>query len=435
VAVAVAVSEPVEQRARRRRIVRNPCGDRGVVAHHARRHELRGRHSRPTADHPHFLVDLVGQRDGAAQRDALRRVSAHHRIFHVEVQIADRRNHFATEPDAGLRILGLQPMVRVEHHRQEVPGHREVVELMLFEREQARAGFLDDADLDPADQRQLAPDQLRCQCTIGRMDHRRVALVTKTRIRLQHDALPAPPFLQPIRAGADRVRHHPPAGISVGVDHLARHRGKRGQREIGEQFVVGKREFEAQRIAVHRPQPFDRRVVVELPGRARLRHDRVGADEPAVDRLQPVRTGARIEHPLDRKDVVGGGEFASLPAEHRIVGKIDAGPDANRPGRAVGRNLRQRLRRVGHQPVRARKVVVAVERIEDRPVDVVRVQVAGRLRIEPGFRDPDRDPQHLAGIRLPERRAGRQHRQRPQHSRGDPQQASPSMRIRHHWPR
>ena len=87
-----------------------------------------------------------------------------------------------------------------------------------------------------------------------------------------------------------------------------------------------------------------------------------------------------------------------LPLERGIVGEVDARLHRDRPRHAVGGDLRQRGGGVRDDPVRPREVVVRVRRVEDRAVDVVRVDVAARLRIEAGFRRRKRDPQHLVGI-------------------------------------
>ncbi len=50
-----------------------------------------------------------------------------------------------------------------------------------------------------------------------------------------------------------------------------------------------------------------------------------------------------------------------------------------------------------------RQIVVLVERVEYRGVDVVGIGVDPRLRIEAGLRDREHDVQHLRGIRLRER--------------------------------
>ena len=60
---------------------------------------------------------------------------------------------------------------------------------------------------------------------------------------------------------------------------------------------------------------------------------------------------------------------------------MDAGLEPYRPSHAVGGDLRQRGGRVRHDPVRPREVVVGVRRIEYRAVDVIRVEVAARLRL------------------------------------------------------
>ncbi len=391
------------------------------MAAHPRRDHLRGRHALALADDPDVLVDVVGERDGAPQRDPLRRVAADDGILHVEVEVAHRRQHLPLQLHAGVGVLRQQPVAGIEHLRHQVDRDREVVEVVLRKSEQPRARFVDDAHLDPANERQLPPDELCRPLPVGGIGRRRIAQFAKARIGVEHDLLPAPPLAEPIGAGADRIGHRPARRVAVGLDHLARDgAGCRG-RQVGDEFVVGKRELEAQRVAIDRLQPGDRRVVVEAPGLARPGDDRVGADEAAVDHLQRIRPHPRIEDALDRVDVIGGDEFAPLTLERRVVGEVDSRPDADRPPPAVGGDLGQRLRRVGHQLVRAGQVVVGVERVEDRPVDVVGERIAGGLRVEPGLGDGERHAQHLAGVGLRPRRGpgSRQPRGGQREGRGD----------------
>ena len=72
----------------------------------------------------------------------------------------------------------------------------------------------------------------------------------------------------------------------------------------------------------------DRRVVVELARSLRAASiDLVGADDLALQVPRERRADARIEQPLPRIDVIGGGQLAPLAVERRIVGEIDARPD------------------------------------------------------------------------------------------------------------
>ncbi len=112
----------------------------------------------------------------------------------------------------------------------------------------------------------------------------------------------------------------------------------------------------------------------------------------------------RIEHALHPVHVVGGRQLPALALEHRIVGEVDAGPDADRPRLAVGRDVGHAHRGVRDELVRPREIVVLVERVEDRAIDAVRILVARRLRIEAGLGRGKRDAQHLVRVAL--RRAG-----------------------------
>ena len=155
VLVAVDVAELVEQRLRGRRIELRVAVEFRVVAGNVRRNGLRRRERLARAQHADLLVDVVRHADRAPQRDLVRRVAADDRILHVEVRIRDRGLDAARERDALLGEARLQLVARVEHVRHEVGRHRHVVEIALLEGEEARIRFLDDADLDAADQRQL----------------------------------------------------------------------------------------------------------------------------------------------------------------------------------------------------------------------------------------------------------------------------------------
>ena len=243
----------------------------------------------------------------------------------------------------------------------------------------------------------------------------RIELVAKRRIGLQHDPLPAPPVLEAEGPGSHRIRHHPAGAVRVGFDHFARDpRGGDG-REVGQELVVGEVELELQRVAVDRLQALDRRVVVELARLPGFRDDGLGADEAPVERLQRIRAHPRVEHALHPVHVVGGRQLPALPLEHRVVGEVDAGPDADRPGLAVGGNLGHAHRRVRHELVGACEIVVLVERVEDRAVDAVRVLVAGGLRIEARLRRGKRDAQHPVRV-APARGTARRRTPSPRHA-------------------
>ncbi|MBK6395551.1 MAG: hypothetical protein IPF73_13395 [Betaproteobacteria bacterium] len=159
-------------------------------------------------------------------------------------------------------------------------------------------------------------------------------------------------------------------------------------------------------VAVDRLQACDRLVVVEFPAFARGRDHLVHALEPAVEHLHRVRAHARVHHALPRVDVVVRGQLALLSLERRVVGEEDPRPHADRPELASVADLGERDGRVRREPVRPREMVVLVEGVEDHLVDGVRVDVAGRLRIESGLGGREHRADHLRGIGLRERGGG-----------------------------
>ena len=207
--------------------------------------------------------------------------------------------------------------------------------------------------------------------------------------------------------------HRPAVRIAVALDHLARDGRHRARAQVAEQDVVRLVQLDADRVAVDRREAFDRRVVVELAARARRVDDLVGADHLALQVPRERRADARIEQPLPRVDVIGGRQLAAPAVEGRIVGEIDAGPDANGPRAAAVVDLRQCRRGAGHALVRTGEVIEAVQRLEDRPLHVVGIQVARRLRIEARLGDGERDVQRT-------RRSACAGRAPPQRERGAP---------------
>ncbi len=198
--------------------------------------------------------------------------------------------------------------------------------------------------------------------------------------------------------GADRIGHRPAARVAVRLDDFARDGGELRRREPRQEGVVGLDELELQRVAVERAQALDLRVVVELARALGLRERLVETREPVAHEEDVGRAHLRIDEPLHRVHEVVRGELALLSLEHRVVGEVDALLDADRPREAVGGDLGQRLRCARNDLVRPREVVVLVERVEDRRVDRVGVQVLRGLRIEAGLGDDDRRTQHLVGI-------------------------------------
>ena len=177
--------------------------------------------------------------------------------------------------------------------------------------------------------------------------------------------------------------------LAVGLDHFARHRaGERAQgqevREVGRRFG----EFDAQRVAVRRAQPFDLAVVVEAAGLLRLRAQPGHAENAGtLEGVVKGALGARVEEALDRVDVVGRRQLAPLPAEGGVVGEVDARPQADGECAVVVADLRQRRRRARLERHRARQVVVGVRRLQDVGDDGARVQVVDLRRVEAGLGD------------------------------------------------
>ncbi len=298
VAVAVDVAELVEQRLRAGDVVADVALEFRVVAGDARRDRLRRALRLALPEDADLLFAVVRHAERAAQRDALLRVAADDRVLHVEIRVVDRRLDAAGELHAGLREARLQSVAEIGDVRDEVAGNRDVVEIALLEAQEPRIAFLDDADLDAPDQRQPLPLHHRNDVTVGRIGALGKRRHAKTRIRLEHDLLAASPVLEPVRSGADRIRHRPGARIAVRVDHLAGDRRRGCRREIGQQAVRRVRQLDSQRVAIERLQALERRVVVELARFLRLRDGDVPADEDLVEHLQTRRADLGVEDPL-----------------------------------------------------------------------------------------------------------------------------------------
>ena len=387
------------------------------MAAHRRRDDLRRRERLPLPDHADLLVDVVAERERAAQRNLVRRVAADDRVLHVEVRVGDRGLDAARERDALVRQPRLELRRRVEHVPDEVDRRRRVVELPLLEREEPRVALLDDADLDAARERQALPPVLRDDRAVRGIGAVREALVAEAGVGLEHDPLAAPPLLEPVRPGADRVRHHPPAAVPIGLDHLARDGAGGGRREVRHELGVREVEPDPDRVAIDRLQAGDRLVVVEPAALARRGDQLVHPLEAPVEHLHRVRAHARIEHALPRVDVVVGGELALPALEHGVVGEVDARLHADRPQPPPVGDLGQRDGGVRDQLVGAREVVVLVERVEDHAIDRVRVDIARGLRIEAGLGRREHRADHLRRIGLGERVARAKQRERGGRSR------------------
>ena len=198
VAVAVDVAELVEQRLRRRGVVRR----RDVRA--CRRGRARPAESAAwrRAPGPGSTTWISSSRveahdDRAAQRDLVRRVAADDRILHVEVRVRQRRLRDARcSVTPCVAYSGLSRFAASSTCRDEIGRHVDVIELAAVECEQLRIRFLDDRDLDAADDAAAA-----CPSSSRRARGRPArrfgkALVAVIRIRLEHDLLAAPPRLE-----------------------------------------------------------------------------------------------------------------------------------------------------------------------------------------------------------------------------------------------
>ena len=273
--------------------------------------------------------------------------------------------------------------------------------LAVQERQPARLLLLDDADLHAVQQRQLAAVQaLRHGHGLGVVGRGLlgIAHLAVARVALEHDLRRPPPALEHERPGAHRVRHD---GIAVVLDHLACHGAHHGA--VGEQVVEARRrrlDAHLEAVAVQQLQALDLGVVVEglfLVDQplAQLRQ----AQDACVLQLEQVRALVlRVVVPLDRVQVVRGGEFARLALEDRVVLEEDALPDAEGEGRAVVADLGQGHRGVGHRLRRARQIGVGQRRVEDRRGDRARVQVGDLGRVEAGFGHGEGIAQHARRV-------------------------------------
>jgi hypothetical protein len=114
------------------------------------------------------------------------------------------------------------------------------------------------------DGRQLAALHRRDQVAMRRVVAGRKGDRAVLRVRLERQARRALPFDEPVRAGADRTAHHV---VARGLDDFARNRERVQHGELLEQRVIDPGQPKPQRVAIDRPQPFDRCVVVEAGAR------------------------------------------------------------------------------------------------------------------------------------------------------------------------
>ena len=91
------------------------------------------------------------------------------------------------------------------------------------------------------------------------------------------------PFLEPIRAGADRIAHRASARIRVFLDHLTGHGAQRRIVENLEECVVGLAQLQPKRVTIGRAQALHFRVVVEAARRFRFFHCGVEPDDLVLE--------------------------------------------------------------------------------------------------------------------------------------------------------
>ena len=160
--------------------------------------------------------------------------------------------------------LGVDLVVR-QRDRRELLAQVQDVQLVVLESQPRRLLLLDDADFDAPDLRHRLAchrrDPLLVERIVARLEL--PADAAKRWIGLEHDLVRALPFLEHVRAGADRVAV---GVVGVGLDHLARHRAGIRQGEDVREVVVGFLEPDLERVTVEDLQAVDLAVVVELAG-------------------------------------------------------------------------------------------------------------------------------------------------------------------------
>mmetsp|Transcript_91071 Transcript_91071/g.253552 ORF Transcript_91071/g.253552 Transcript_91071/m.253552 type:complete len:580 (-) Transcript_91071:1454-3193(-) len=348
-----------------------------------------------------FLVQIDREVDGPAQRDLVRRVAADDGVFHVEVADRDIHARVALHVQAALGEVGCE-MALGHGLAGEIGGHLlDDVEFAAQEGQPARLVLFDDVDLDAVDQRQLAALQrghlgLQALIGVGRGDLG-IALLAEVGVAREHDARAAPPFGQPEGIGADRVLHDL---VAVELHHLARHGAEGGGiGEVVDEAWVAHAELELKGVAVQGLQAFDLAVVVEgLLGRhqgaAQLRQ---AEDLGVLEQVEVVALPLRVVVALERVDIVLRDQLALLAAEGRVVGKVDAGLDAEGQRLVVGADLGH-----GRQCGRAQLEGSGAECVLQRCVEDVRGRILGVLvrdlgRVETGFGNAEGITQHLVG--------------------------------------
>src|SRR4030095_12003678 len=220
----------------------------------------------------------------------------------------------------------------------------------------------------------------------------------KCGIRFEHDSLAPRPLLQQVRAGANRVLHDAVARVLVDGEHCAGGGAELTRGEPPLERVVRSVETYAQRVAVESLQTLDRRVVIEGARGAGPREHVVQANQVLFQQIEPIRANLGIDDPLDRIDVVVGGELARLAFERGVRGKVDAALALYRVGPALVGDYWQALGGVRDKTDGPREIIVRVKRFEDRPAHVERVRVIDGLRIEAVFGDRECNVERLGHV-------------------------------------
>ena len=277
--------------------------------------------------------------------------------------------------------------------------------LAVQERQPARLGFVDDGNLDSVNQRDAPAGQLGCDglafgivgIGLGRPQPRAIRGVA-----LEHDARRAPPRGQTHRAGAHRVlgdalairRHHLAGNGAIGV----------GRGQYLHQTRALFFQCELHGVAAQCAQTVDGLVVIEgFFLRQRFFAECGQADDSRVFQVSPGGAfQGRVRKPFVGEYKVFGHQFARFSFEGRVVSKVDAGLDVDRPYAEIGADLGQARRHQRHHLGRPRQVVVVVERLEDVRGDGDGIHVADLGRVEATFGDLEGIAQHtLAGCGRP----------------------------------
>ncbi len=399
VAVLVDIAVQVEQRLGARSVVLAHLGlQLRVVAREQRRDDALRRNRLAAAQHGDLALVVVGQRDRAAQRHALGRVAADHRMLHAEVHQRRIDQRHALHAQALLDEVGREFVVGYGDGGEFVGQALDHVVIAVQEGQPARLRFFDDAHFDAIDQRhafvgELAGNRLRTR--IAGRGLLVVGVVAVVRVALEDDLGAAPPLGQAERPGAHRMLH---LLANVGLHHLARHRAQ--DRALGkgvEEAWRRLRQTHFEAVAVERAQAFDLGVVRErrLVGNRLLAQLRQTDDLGVLQLEQVGALESGVVVALDAVDVVGRGQLPLLPFEDRVIGEVDARPDAEDEAFAVVGDLRQRDGRLRLDLGRPRQVVVGQRRFEDVGGHGARVQIGNLRRVEAGLGDGKCVAEHL----------------------------------------